>query len=88
MSSSLAEVSPWPGIYVSEQQRFWHDCTDSPEPLLFAYALTLVMLNNKDATPTSNFQPIRLIDLSCSYKFKHLKTNNADPDQLASLEAN
>ena len=43
---------------------------------------------NKDATPTSNFQPIRLLDLSCSYKFKYLMTNSADPDQVASSEAN
>ena len=37
--------------------------------------------------PTSNFQPIRLLDPS-SYKFKYLMTNSADPDQFASLEAN
>ena len=46
---------------------------------------------NQDATPTSNFQPIRLLNLVCGYKFKHmyLMSKSADPDQLASsLEAN
>ena len=38
--------------------------------------------------PTSNFQPIRLLDPTCSYKFKYLMINSADPDQLASSEAN
>ena len=37
--------------------------------------------------PTSDFQPIRLLDPSCSYKFKILMTNSADPDQLASSDA-
>ena len=36
--------------------------------------------------PTSNFQPIRLLELDCS-KFTYLMTNSADPDQLASSEA-
>ena len=49
--------------------------------------LTLVMLN-KDAMPSFNFQPIRLLDPGCWYKFTYLKTNSADPDQLASEEAN
>ena len=49
--------------------------------------LTLVLLN-KDATPTSNFQPIRLLDPDCCYKFAYLMANSADPDQLASSEAN
>ena len=45
---------------------------------------------NQDAMPTSNFQPIRLLDPDCCYKFKNLMANNAapDPDQLASSEAN
>ena len=43
---------------------------------------------NKDATPNSNFQPIRLLDLDSCYKFKCLMANSADPDQLASSEAN
>ena len=42
------------------------------------------MLNKLNATPTCNFQPIRLLDPSCSYKFKYLMTHSADPDQLAS----
>ena len=49
--------------------------------------LTCVLLN-KDATPTSNFQPIRLLDPDCWYKYTYLMANSADPDQLASLEAN
>ena len=55
--------------------------------LCLASPLTLVMLN-KDATPTSKFQPIRLLDPSCSYEFKYITTYSADPDQLASSEAN
>ena len=38
--------------------------------------------------PTSNFQPIRLLDPGFWYKFTYLMTNSADPDQLASEEAN
>ena len=38
--------------------------------------------------PTSNFQPIRLLDLDCWYKFTYLMSNSADPDQLTSSEAN
>ena len=38
--------------------------------------------------PTSNFQPIRLLDADCYYKFTYLTANSADPDQLASSEAN
>ena len=45
--------------------------------------LTLVMLN-KDATPTSNFQPIRLLDPGCWYKLTYFVTNSVGPDQLAS----
>ena len=48
---------------------------------------TLVMLSN-DARPTSKFQPIRLLDPGCWYKFTYWTTNSADPDQLASSEAN
>ena len=33
--------------------------------------------------PTSNFQPIRLLDLDCCYKFIYLMANSVDPDQLA-----
>ena len=39
------------------------------------------------AMPTSNFQPIRLLDLDCCYEFTYLMANSADPDQLTS-EAN
>ena len=38
--------------------------------------------------PTSNFQPIRLLDPDHCYKFTYLMANSADPDQLASEEAN
>ena len=37
--------------------------------------------------PTSNFQPLRLLDPDFGYKFAYLMANSADPDQLAS-EAN
>ena len=53
---------------------------------ILLYVLTLVLLN-KDATPTSNFQPIRLLDPDCCYKFTKLMTNSADPDQSASSVA-
>ena len=52
-----------------------------------SWGLTLVLLN-KDATPISNFQPIRLFDPDCCYKFAYLLANSADPNQLASSEAN
>ena len=38
--------------------------------------------------PTSNFQPIRLLDADCCYRFTYLMTNSADPGPLASSEAN
>ena len=41
---------------------------------------TLVMLN-KDATPTSNFQPMRFLDPDYCYKFTYLMANSAEPDQ-------
>ena len=43
--------------------------------------LTLVLLNKLDAMPTSNFQPIRLLDPDCCNKFAYLMANCADPDQ-------
>ena len=49
--------------------------------------LTLVLLN-KDVTPFSNFPSIRLFDPDCWYKFTYWMANSADPDQLASSEAN
>ena len=33
--------------------------------------------------PSSNFQPIQLLDPDCCYKFTYLLANSADPDQLA-----
>ena len=36
----------------------------------------------------SNFQPISLLDPDGCYKFKYLMVISADPDQLASEEAN
>ena len=57
-------------------------------PALEVYSVSLTLARlNKDATPTSNFQPIRLIDPGCWYKFKYRMANKADPDQLASSEA-
>ena len=38
--------------------------------------------------PTPNFQSIRLLDLGCWYEFTYWMANSADPDQLASSEAN
>ena len=55
--------------------------------------LTLVLLNKLRChahflfSATSYFQPIRLLDPDCCYKFTYLMANSADPDQLAS-EAN
>ena len=37
-------------------------------------------------TSISNFQPIRLLDPDCCYKFTYLIANSADPDQLVSLQ--
>ena len=42
----------------------------------------------EEATPISNFKPIRLLDQGCWYRFTYWMTNSADPDQLASSEAN
>ena len=51
--------------------------------------LTLVLLIKlRRSTPTTNFQPIRLFDQGFLYKFTYLMANSADPDQLASSEAN
>ena len=38
--------------------------------------------------PTSNFQPISLLDADCCYKLTYSVANSADSDQLASSEAN
>ena len=42
------------------------------------------MLKNLDATPSSNFQPIRLCDSDCWCKYTYLMTNNAAQDQWRS----
>ena len=47
-------------------------------------SLTLVMLKKLRCHTHSNFQPIRLLDPDCCYKFEYLMANSADPDQLAS----
>ena len=39
---------------------------------------------NKDATSTSNFQPISFLDPGCWYNFTYLMTNSADLDQFRS----
>ena len=52
------------------------------------FLLTFVLLNKLMCILSSNFQPIRSLGLDCYYKFTNLMANNADPDQLASSEAN
>ena len=55
--------------------------------LIFVFLpLTLVLLNKLRCH--AYFQPIKLFDLACCYKFTYLMANSADPDQLASSEAN
>ena len=51
-----------------------------PFPLFLP--LILVMLNKLRATPTSNFQPIRLLNWSSLLIQIHIMTNSADPDRL------
>ena len=41
------------------------------------------MLNKLRCHTTFNFQPIRLLDPGCWYKFTYWMTNSVDPDQLA-----
>ena len=43
---------------------------------------------NYDATPSSNCQPITFLDPDCCYTFTDWMANSADPDHLASSEAN
>ena len=50
--------------------------------------LTLGMQNKLRCCTFSNWQPIRLLDLGCWYKFRYWMTSSEDPDQLASSEAN
>ena len=52
--------------------------TDSTGPVLRVVV--------EESTFSSNFQPIRLLDLDCCYKFAYLIANSADPDQLAFSE--
>ena len=40
-----------------------------------------------NVVPTSNFQPIRILETRCRYKFTFFMTNSVDTDQLASEEA-
>ena len=49
---------------------------------LLYYTLTLVMLNKLRCHPTSNFQPIRLLDPGVWYKFAYLMANSADPKSV------
>ena len=50
--------------------------------------LTLLTLNKLRRHTSTNFQPIRLLDQGFWQKLTYLMTNSADPDQLASSEAN
>ena len=45
------------------------------------------MLNKSRCHACFHFQPIRLLDPGCWYKFTYWMTNSADPDQVASSEA-
>ena len=49
-------------------------------------SLPLTCWINSNATPTPSFQPIRLLDSGCWYKFTYLMKNSTDQDQLASKE--
>ena len=46
----------------------------------------ILILLTKDATPTSNFQPVRLLDLDSCHIFTYSMADSANPDQLASSE--
>ena len=70
-----------------QQMLLWGNKKNYPRIIAKNFFLTLVLLNKYDATPTFHFQPVRLLDLDCCYKFKYLMVNSADPDQLASSEA-
>ena len=50
--------------------------------------LTPVVLKKLRWHAHFQFSAIRLFDPGCLYKFTYLMTNSADPDQLASSEAN
>ena len=63
------------------------DCIEDFVVLWLIY-LTLVLLNKLRCHAHFKFQPIRLLDPHCCYKFAYLMANSADPDQLASSEAN
>ena len=74
-----------------KKKKMWSVCLDFfPRYLVqqFFFILTLVLLNKLRCQATSNFQPVRLLDPDCCYKFAYLMANSADPDQLASSEAN
>ena len=44
-----------------------------PKPQKNSQTLTFVMLNKLRCQPISDFQPTRLLDLDCWYKFTYLK---------------
>ena len=50
--------------------------------------LTLVLLNKLRCHTHFWCSAFRLLDLDCLYKFSYWMANSADPDQLASSEAN
>ena len=52
------------------------------------HCLPLSCWINYDAMPTSNCQPIRLLDPDCWHKFIYWMANSADSDRMASSEAN
>ena len=78
------EIRKWQMIHVPIKYQL---VIQSAYTYIYIYNFTLVLLN-ADATPTSHFQPIRLLDQDFYYKFTYLIANSADPDQLASSEAN
>ena len=50
------------------------------------WQLNLFSRTRVNAIPTSNFQPIRLLDPNCCYRFTYLIANIADPNQFASAD--
>ena len=67
------------GLLYSSFNHFVFD----PSPDSQMTCLTRVMLNNLWCHAHFKFSA-RLLNPSCSYKFKYLMTNSADPDQLRS----
>ena len=56
--------------------------------LFFFFSVKIEFACDIRCMPTSNFQPIRLLDPDYCSKLTYLMANSADPDQLASSEAN